>query len=49
MHIPEEEDSYACHVFSTQTVPLTRLWMILNSRNILNFVNPVSAINCTAW
>jgi hypothetical protein len=48
MHIPEE-NSYACHVFSTQTVPLTRHWMILNSRYILNFVNPASANNRTAW
>jgi len=49
MHIPqeEEEESYICHMFSAhKIVPLTWLWMILNSHNILNYGISVNASNC---
>ena len=35
--------------FSKQTFPLTWLWLILNSHNILNYVAVVNASNYTAW
>jgi hypothetical protein len=53
MDIPEEEEEEEnfClpHVFSNQTIPLTWLWMFLNSHNVLNYVTLVNANNCTAW
>ena len=52
MEIPQEvEDSYVCcHIFSVhKIVPLTWISMILNNRNILNYVTPLNASNCTTW
>jgi hypothetical protein len=49
-HTPEEEeDSYVSHDYSMHILPLTWLWMILNSHNILNNVILVSANNCVPW
>lgn len=50
IHKPNKVEDYdVCHILIMQTVPMTWLWMILNSHYILNYIIPVSANKCTAW